>query len=296
MSDATEPKGMDRRRFLSVVGVTGAGGAVLTGCSTDQVAKLVPYLVQDEHQVPGIPTVYASSCTECSAGCGLHVVTREARPIKLEGNPEHPVNAGKLCARGQAGLQGLYHPDRLRGPMRRGAGGFEPVSWDDAIALLAQQVGSARGRVAVLSGAGRGTFDDLLGAWAAAVGGRVVRWEPFGHEPMREANRRVFGRDELPAHDFAAARYILSFGADFLETWLSPLENQRGYAASHGFHDGTMAKHVAFSPRRDLTGLNADAWHGIRPGSEAALALAMAHLVVVHSFPTRRSSDLKSVV
>ncbi len=280
MSDATESKGMDRRRFLSVVGVTGAGSAVLSGCSTDQVAKLVPYLVQDENQVPGIPTVYASTCAECSAGCGLHVVTREARPIKLEGNPDHPVNAGKLCARGQAGLQGLYHPDRIRGPMRRRAGGgFEAIPWDDAIALLAQQVGGARGRVAVLSGAGRGTLDDLLGTWAGAVGGRVVRWEPFDHEPMREANRQVFGRDELPAHDFAAARYILSFGADFLETWLSPLENQRGYAASHGFHDGRMAKHVAFAARMDLTGLNADAWHAIRPGSEAAVALAMAGVI-----------------
>jgi molybdopterin-containing oxidoreductase family iron-sulfur binding subunit len=280
MSDATESKGMDRRRFLSVVGVTGAGSAVLSGCSSDQVAKLVPYLVQDENQVPGIPTVYASSCTECSAGCGLHVVTREARPIKLEGNPDHPVNAGKLCARGQAGLQGLYHPDRLRGPMRRtAAGGFEAIPWEEAMALLAQQVGGARGRVAVLSGAGPGTFDDLLGSWAGAAGARVVRWEPFGHEPMREANRLVFGRDDLPAHDFAAARYILSFGADFLETWLSPLENQRGFAASHGFRDGTMARHVAFAARMDLTGLNADAWHAIRPGSEAAVALAMAGVI-----------------
>jgi molybdopterin-containing oxidoreductase family iron-sulfur binding subunit len=164
--------------------------------------------------------------------------------------------------------------------MRRTAsGGFEPIGWDDALALLAAQVGGARGRVAVLSGAGRGTFDDLLATWAGAVGGRVVRWEPFGHEPMREANRQVFGRDDLPAHDFAAAQHIVSFGADFLETWLSPLENQRGFAESHGFRDGRMAKHVAFSARQDLTGLNADAWHPIRPGSEAAVALAMANVI-----------------
>ncbi len=112
MSQQTDGK-MDRRKFLQVVGVTGTGAAVLSGCSTDQVAKLVPYLVQSEDQVPGIATVYASTCTECSAGCGLHVVTREARAVKLEGNPEHPLNRGTLCARGQAALQGLYNPGRL---------------------------------------------------------------------------------------------------------------------------------------------------------------------------------------
>ena len=97
--------GISRRRFLSVVGVTSAGAAALSGCSTDKVEKLIPYLVQSEDQVPGIPTIYASTCTECSAGCGLHVITREGRAVKLEGNPEHPVNKGRLCARGQAGLQ-----------------------------------------------------------------------------------------------------------------------------------------------------------------------------------------------
>jgi len=78
---------MDRRRFLQVVGVSTAGTAVLSGCSTEKVEKLVPYLVQSEDQIPSIPTTYASTCTECAAGCGLHVVTRESRAIKLEGNP-----------------------------------------------------------------------------------------------------------------------------------------------------------------------------------------------------------------
>ena len=112
------PDGISRRRFLSVVGVSSAGAVALSGCSTDKVEKLIPYLVQSEDQVPGIPTIYASTCTECSAGCGLHVVTREARAVKLEGNPEHPVNKGKLCARGQAALQGLYNPGRTRNPRR----------------------------------------------------------------------------------------------------------------------------------------------------------------------------------
>jgi len=279
--DAGNPSTIDRRRFLSVLGISGAGAAVLSGCSTDRVQKLIPYLVQSEDQVPGVATWYASTCSECAAGCGLHVKTREGRAIKLEGNPEHPVNRGKLCSRGQAALQGLYNPGRLKAPMARTAGGgFQEITWDDAIQRLAAKLGAAGGKVAVISGAGRGTLSDLLADWTAALGGRLVRYQPFDYEPMRAANKAVFGRDELPAHDFARARYVLSFGADFLETWLAPVENQRGFAESHGFHDGRMAKHVAFAPRMSLTGQNADEWHAIRPGSEAALALALANLLV----------------
>src|SRR3954469_4192750 len=122
MADDAKPT-IDRRKFLTVLGASGAGAAALSGCSTDRVEKLIPYLVQSEDQVPGVSTWYASSCTECSSGCGVHVRTREGRAVKLEGNPDHPVNQGKLCSRGQAALQGLYNPGRLKGPMARDASG-----------------------------------------------------------------------------------------------------------------------------------------------------------------------------
>ena len=279
MSDET--KDIDRRKFLTVLGVTGGGAAVLSGCSTDRIEKLVPYLVQSEDQVPGIPTVYASTCTECAAGCGLHVRTREGRAIKLEGNPEHPVNRGKLCAMGQSSLQALYNPGRLKGPMARdAAGGFSPVSWDQAITTLAQRVAAGTGRLAVISGAGRGTFSDLLSDWAGAAGGRVVRYQPLDHEALRAASRTVFGIDQLPSYNFAAAKYILSFGADFLEHWHSPVENQRGYAEARAPRNGESAKHVSIAPRLSLTGFNADEWHVSRPGGDTAVALAMANVIL----------------
>ncbi|MDZ4861942.1 MAG: molybdopterin-dependent oxidoreductase [Gemmatimonadota bacterium] len=281
MSDETFPEGIDRRRFLTVLGVTGAGAAAMSGCSTDKVEKLVPYLVQSDDQIPGIPTWYASTCTECGAGCGLHVKTREARAIKLEGNPAHPVNAGKLCAHGQSALQGLYNPGRIKGPMARQAdGSFKPVTWDEAIALLGQKLQGAGGKLGVISGAGRGTFSDLLSAWTQAQGGRVVRYQAFDFEPVRAANQQVFGTSEVPAYDFAAARYILSFGTDFLQDFVSPVEHQRGFAESHGFNDGQMAKHVMLAPRLSLTGMNADEWVTLRPGSEAAIALAMTNVIL----------------
>jgi len=280
MTEESKPT-IDRRRFLTVLGASGGGALALSGCSTDRVEKLIPYLVQAEDQVPGVATWYAGTCTECSTGCGLHVRTREGRAVKLEGNPEHPVNQGRLCSRGQAGLQGLYNPGRLKGPMARGANGeFQQITWDDAVARLAEKLGAAGNKVAIISGAGRGTFSDLLGEWVGALGGRLARYESFASDPLRAANRQVFGVDHLAAHDFARAKYIVSFGADFLDTGLGAIEHARGFAQSHGFAERGVAKFVYLAPRMDLTGLNADQWHAIRPGSEAALALAMANLIL----------------
>ena len=277
MQDETH---LSRRKFLTVLGVTGAGTAALSGCSTSKVEKLIPYLVQDEDQVPGIPTWYASTCTECAAGCGIHVKTREARAIKLEGNPAHPVNAGTLCQRGQAALQGLYNPGRTKGPMVREGSAWKALEWEDAIGRLATRISSAAGKLAVISGAGPGTLSDLLAEWTATLGGRLVRYEPFDRTPERAANRQVFGVDEVAWYDFAGARHIVSFGADFLETWGPVVEQQRGFAVAHGFAGQGMAKLVYAGPRMNLTGMNADEWHAIAPGSEAALALGMANVIL----------------
>src|SRR3954449_6829519 len=153
MADEAKPA-IARRKFLTVLGASGAGAVALSGCSTDRVEKLISYLVQSEDQVPRVSTWYASTCTECSGGCGVHVRTREGRAVKLEGNPGHPINQGKLCSRGQASLQGLYNPGRLTGPMAREANGtWREITWDDAIARLAAKLGPAGTRVAALSGA-----------------------------------------------------------------------------------------------------------------------------------------------
>ncbi|MBI3076706.1 MAG: nitrate reductase, partial [Deltaproteobacteria bacterium] len=118
---------MKRREFLKLLGIGSAGA--LTACSNPQPEKIIPYLVPPEEIVPGRATWYATLCRECPAGCGVMARVREGRVTKVEGNPGHPVNRGALCARGQAALQGLYHPDRFRGPFRRDASGaLQPVS------------------------------------------------------------------------------------------------------------------------------------------------------------------------
>src|SRR5262249_26350121 len=119
---------LDRREFLKIVGAS-AGATALAGCS-DPLQKLIPYVGQPEGNTPGVAVFCASTYQECPAACGQPARPREGRPIKLEGNPDLPVNKGALCARGQTSLGRTYHPDRFRGPMKRGADGkLAPVSW-----------------------------------------------------------------------------------------------------------------------------------------------------------------------
>jgi molybdopterin-containing oxidoreductase family iron-sulfur binding subunit len=271
---------MKRRRFLQVAGVTGAGLAA--GCGTASPDHLLPYLVPSDDLIPGIATVYASTCRECPAGCGILVKTREGRAIKVEGNPHHPVNRGRLCSRGHAALQGLYDPDRITQPRKHEGNVWRRIPWDQAITDLASALGAAAtsgtDRVAFVTGAESGTLDRFYDTFLAAFRStRRLRHEAFAFEPLREANRLTFGLASVPRYDFAGARYILSFGADFLETWLSPTEFARGFAESHGYHEGRMAKFVAVEPRRGMTGFSADEWVAPKPGTEGLLALGIAY-------------------
>ena len=278
--------GMNRRRFLTVLGATGGGAAVVGACGVGEESpqKLIPYLVQPEDQVPGIATWYATTCRECSSGCGVRAKVREGRVIKLEGNPDSAIGHGHLCARGQAALQGVYNPDRVTDPLARNPQGqFDKVTWVNALARLQTALPSARGRIAILTGQESGTFGDLVDEWAKSVGGRHVVYEPFAFEALREGNRLAFGTTAVPWYDLGRASYVVSFGADFLDTWLAPVDYQHAFADAHGFAAGrspAMAKCVFVGPRMGLTGMNADEWVASVPGTEGRLALAVAAVVV----------------
>ena len=278
---------MDRRRFLTVLGATGGAAAAASACDihAEPTEHLVPYTVPPENQVPGIATYYATTCRECAAGCGLHAKVREGRVVKLEGNPESPINQGRLCSRGQAGLQGLYNPDRVTDPMARGPNGeWQKLSWEDAIGRLQAKLKESRGKgIAFVTGLESGSFGDLVDGWMKDLGGRHVTYEPFAFEALREGNRLTFGTAAIPWYDFANARYIVSFGADFMETWLSPVGYQNGFTRAHAFEggrDGSMAKFVSVAPRLSLTGMSADEWIAAKPGAEFMLALGMAQVIL----------------
>ncbi len=269
---------IDRRGFLRLVGA-GAGGAAAAGCA-DKVEHLIPYVVQPEVITPGLPVVYASTCLECPAACGLHVRTREGRPIKLEGNPDHPINRGALCGRGQASIGRTYHPDRYRRPQRRAAGGaLEGSSWPQVTAELAKAIAASPAGAWVLGGPTGPTLSALIDRFVAAVGagGRVV-YEPFSHDGLREASRVVFGAAGLPLFDLSGVDYVLDLGADSFETWLSPVEHQRQVQAARDVAtpEGRAARMVYVGPRLSMTASSADEWLPARAGSEGLVALAIA--------------------
>jgi molybdopterin-containing oxidoreductase family iron-sulfur binding subunit len=268
---------IDRRNFLKLVGVS-AGAAAASGCN-DPVQKLIPYVVQPEEITPGLAVIYASTCQECPAGCGLHVRTREGRPVKLEGNPDHPVNRGALCARGQASIGRTYLPDRYPGPMKRQTdGGFAPITWEEAHALVAKKVAAAGDRTHVLGGSVGPTLSGLVDEWVAAVGagGRTV-YEPFDYTALKEASRSVFGVASQPRFDLSQADFIIDFGSDFLESWISPVEHGRQFADARMVdQEGGGARLVYVGPRLTLTAGNADEWLPAKPGTEGVLALGIA--------------------
>lgn len=273
---------LDRRNFLKLVGAS-AGAAAAAGCS-DHVEKLIPYVVQPEEITPGNAVIYASTCRECPAACGLHVRTREGRPVKLEGNPDHPVNRGKLCARGQTGIGRSYHPDRFPGPMKRNAAGaLDPVSWSDALAEIAAAIGRAPGKTFVLGGEVGPTLSRLIDGFgqAVGVGGRTV-YEPLAPEALREAARAAFGVASVPVFDLTDADFVLDFGSDFLESGPSPTEHARQVADARDIakRGAETARLVSVSSRLSLTTGNADDWLAARPGTEGIVALALARVAL----------------
>jgi molybdopterin-containing oxidoreductase family iron-sulfur binding subunit len=243
-------------------------------------------VVPNEQIVPGVASWFATVCRECPGGCGVLARNREGRVVKLEGNPDHPVSQGALCIRGQAALQGLYHPDRFAGPQRREGDRFGPVGWDEAIALLTEKIGALRsagkGRaMALVTQLETASLGSLLDRWTQTLNARSrVAFEPFAFEPIRAASRLTFGRDTIPHHVFQDAEVVLSFGADFIETWLGgSVEHARGFARMHTFREGRAGTFIHVEPRQSLTAANAD--EGVRnaPGSEGAIALAILRLM-----------------
>ena len=266
--------GLKRRDFFKVLGAGGAG-ATVAGCSTGEIERLIPYVTPPEEITPGVATWYASTCGECPSGCGVRVRTREGRAVMIEGNPDHPVSRGGLCSRGVSALQGLYNPDRVATPLRAGTNGFEPISWDEAAELLAERL-SAGGRPLFLTGSKGPTEQMLLQDLADSLNGRHVIHDALDDAALREAVNIAFGVNTLPRYDIGAARFLVSFGADFLETWISPVTFAADFARMHGVDEGEKGRFVFVGPRLSLTGQNADEWIPAKAGSEAAIALALA--------------------
>jgi menaquinone reductase, molybdopterin-binding-like subunit len=294
---------MDRRDFIKLTAVTGAT-TTLAACGSpeNQLIRFVP----DEDLVPGVSEWKPSICPLCRAGCGLTVrvvegdaevvrngqtgVTRMGLARKLEGNPADPISQGRLCVRGQAAIQITYHPDRITQPMKRGgsrgSGEFTPVSWDDAIAWLVARLdglaqANLRQSLAFLTPPRSSQRQHLIEQFLNGFGAPPpITYELFGDDVVRRANLLSFGREQLPTFDFAASRYVIGFGADFLGTWNSPVSQSASYGEMRQGRPGVRGSFVQVESRMSQTGANADEWVPARPGTEGVLALGFAHAII----------------
>lgn len=283
-----------RRDFLKV-SAAGTATAILAGCAqeTERWVALEPYVRAPEEQLAGIPNWYASTCRMCPAGCGIIVRVMNGRAVKIEGNPEHPVNRGKLCARGQSGLQLLYNPDRVTGAVRqeeRGSRKFEPVAWNEAINTLYEKLDAAGDAVAIWTGSTTsGHLYDLFARYAAAVGAPVpVRYDLTsalnGVNTLAAANDALFGQGALPSYALAQADVIFSFGADFLGAWLSATGFGVEFGQFRGQRFGKRGLLVQFEPKMTITGAKADRWVPVQPGAEALVAGALLRIIADEGF------------
>ncbi|MFN8627860.1 MAG: 4Fe-4S dicluster domain-containing protein [Candidatus Binatia bacterium] len=278
---------LSRRSFLKMVAVTSAAAS---GCTEPPTRELMPYVIPDENVIPGVPSFYASVCRECPAGCGVVARVREGRVVKLEGNPHDPIGAGALCARGQAALQGLYHPDRLGSPQIRSDNGrFAPIAWEVASRTFEQRLRSAAAagpnRIAFVGPSRGPTLDRIIEGWLRVWNAdRWLRYEALDENAARGAAELCFGRGDLPVYQLDQAEVLLSFGADFLETWRSPVELARQYAAFRAprlGRDGlTIGRAVYIGARCGLTAAKCDEWLAPRPGTEALVARGVLHALV----------------
>lgn len=276
---------INRRSFLKVMGWSGAGAA-LSGCDLPSTVtleegkeKVVSYLMPEEYVIPGVGVWYASTCTQCEAGCGIHGRVREGRVLKLEGNPDAALNKGKLCMMGQAGVQGHYNPDRITSPMLRSGGSLAPVSWDKAMAVLEEKLGAVSGdRFAWVTGTISGHQGALVANHLDAMGSK----KHYVHEVVNNAVARAVNTDMLgeatPRLRLDKAKMLVSFGADFLGAGQSPVHYAGQYATFRTNKERGLF--VQVESKMSLTGGNADLWLAIKPGTEGVLALGIANLLL----------------
>ncbi|MGZ8446343.1 MAG: molybdopterin-containing oxidoreductase family protein [Candidatus Deferrimicrobiaceae bacterium] len=274
---------ISRREFLQLLGATGAlaGGASRIWAVPDEWREKL-------RSGPRLETWKVSTCGQCPAGCGIRVRLIDDIPVRILGNPIAPVNNGFLCPMGEAGLELLYHPDRITKPLRRkgkkGEHGWEPVSWEDAmkqitLALREQSKGKQPGRFGFLMGDGNTLLTQFAGDFTSRLGSsHFFPWRALG------VNELGFwqGAGEYPpfAFDLKRTDYLITFGANLLEEPLSPVYFNRIYGGLKAERARTGLKMVHVDARMSQSGRNATEWVQIRPGSMGVLALGLAYVIL----------------
>ena len=272
--DAKHP----RRDFLKYLGFSTAAATLAASCE-NPVRKAMPYVNRPENVIPGVAKYYASTFVQDADIIPVVVKVRDGRPIKIEGNELYPFTKGGTTPRAQASVLDLYDTFRLTNPKRKSGNSFQEVpSWEQ----IDQQIGGAlagAGPLVLLTGtitspSTKQIIADFLGRFP---GSRHVQYDPVSSSAILLANEATRGKRAIPAYQFDKAKVIVSLGADFLGTWVAPVEFARQYAAGRKIDEKnpSMSKHYQFESFLSMTGACADERFTHRPSETGAVASAL---------------------
>ncbi len=262
-----------RRDFLKYFGFTVSSAAILAACNKAPIRNVIPYTFKPAEVVPGVANWYSSTCNACSAGCGTIVKVREGRPVKVEGNPDNKINNGALCAVGHAELLSLYDKARYEGPLKNKTK-IEITAIDKEVGKALDEINASNGTIVVLSSTinSPSTLASISEFAKKYPTTKHIQYEEFSSYALIAANEKSFGKAILPGYRFDKANIIVSFGADFLGTWVSPVQFTQQYTAGRKAIKG-MSRHIQFETNLSITGSNADVRIPITPSQEGVYLL-----------------------
>ena len=264
-----------RRDFLKYVGFSTAAAAVAASCEMP-IKKAIPFANKPEDIVPGIAEYYATTYVQDGDVVSVLAKVRDGRPIKLEGNDVSPITAGGTSARVQASVLDLYDTARLRFPSIAG----KEASFEDIDKAIASELNT--GVVIVTSTINSPSTKQVIEQFLAKhPGSKHITYDAISHSAMLLANQASYGKTVIPSYHFEKAKAIVSLSADFLGTWLSPVEFARQYAVGKKIDEKNpaMSRHIHFETVASLTGSNADEKYLCRPSELPLVAAALLSAV-----------------
>lgn len=281
--EVAENIGGNRRDFLKFLGFGLGAATVAAGCDIP-VKRAIPYVVKPDSIVPGVANYYASTYVSGGDSVPVLVKTREGRPIKIEGNSMSPMTAGGTSARAQASVLSLYDTSRFTMPQVQQDGAFVNSNWKDVDAAVKAALSGARGiRIVtntILSPTAKAAIGEFTSKYTNA---QVVTYDPVSSSAILSANEETFGDRVIPDYRFDKADVIVAFDADFLGTWISPVEYAAQWAKGRQIKDITnpkMSRHIQVESGMSLTGSNADNRILAKPSEMGAAIAYLANKIV----------------
>ena len=295
--DPSKLSGLSRRKFLALLSASAA--LTVTACTNyHNNGEIISYNKKPEEVLPGIANYYASTCNGCEQACGILIKTREGRPIKVDGNPDHPINKGKICSKGQASILNLYDPERLTDPLIMG----RKNNWksvDSSIINVLNDAQKSGQEIAIVTGAvnsptTKKVLDDFVAKYPNT---KIYSYSLFNDQQRRNGWTECYGSDEYPSIKWDEANVILSLDADFLGNEGSFIESMRKYTSKREtFQKTDFNRLYVAEGRMSATGMMADYRFRISPDSQFDFVMSLINEFSNNSSAITLDANFKSIV